>query len=86
MRKPPAISHVRALNFLSFDVMTDPRTGVPHYTVRVRIPPEALAELKGVKLFAGMQCSVTIKTGARTMLTYLLRPLLQRTGTALLEH
>lgn len=83
MRRPRVAGVVETV---SADVMTDPRTGVPYYTVRVRIPPEELAGLKGVKLFAGMQCSVTIKTGERTMLTYLLRPLLQRTGTALLEY
>jgi len=71
---------------VSADVMTDPRTGVPYYTVRVRISPGEIDRLKEVKLFQGMQCSVTIKTGERTMLTYLLRPLLQRTESALLEH
>lgn len=84
MAKRPRVAGV--VETVSADVMTDPRSGVPYYTVRVRIPPEALAGLKGVKLFAGMQCSVTIKTGERTMLTYLLRPLLQRTDAALLEH
>jgi HlyD family type I secretion membrane fusion protein len=77
---------VGVVETVSADVMTDPRTGTSYYTVRIRIPPSELATLKDVKLFAGMQCSVTIKTGERTMLTYLLRPLLQRTGAAFLEH
>ena len=71
---------------VSADVMTDARTGVPYYTVRVRISPDEIARLKEVKLFAGMQGSVTIKTGERTLLTYLMRPLLQRTGAAMLEY
>jgi protease secretion system membrane fusion protein len=84
MAKRPRVAGV--VETVSADAMTEPRTGVPYYTVRVRIPPDELATLKGAKLFAGMQCSVTIKTGERTIMTYLLRPLLQRTGAALLEH
>mgnify|MGYP001055807036 CR=1 FL=1 len=84
MAKRPRVTGV--VETVSADVMTDPRTGMSHYTVRVRIDPGELAGMKEVKLFPGMQCSVTIKTGERTMLTYLLRPLLQRTGGALLEH
>lgn len=84
MAKRPRVAGV--VETVSADVMTEPRTGVPYYSVRVRIKPDELASLKGAKLFAGMQCSVTIKTGERTMMTYLLRPLLQRTGGALLEY
>lgn len=84
MAKRPRVAAV--VETVSADVVTEPRTGVPYYTVRVRISPEELVTLKGAKLFAGMQCSVTIKTGERTMMTYLLRPLLQRTGASLLEH
>lgn len=84
MAKRPMVSGV--VQTVSADVMTDPRTGVPYYTVRVRIDPKEVARLKDVKLFPGMQCSVTIKTGERTLLTYLLRPLLKRTEGALLEY
>lgn len=84
MARRPRVTGV--VETVSADVMTDPRTGISHYTVRVRIDPGELAGLKDVKLFPGMQCSVTIKTGERTMLTYLLRPLLQRTASAFLEH
>jgi protease secretion system membrane fusion protein len=84
MAKRPRVAGV--VETVSADVMTDPRSGVPYYTVRVRITPEDLVYKKGVKLFAGMQCSVTIKTGERTMLAYLLRPLLRRTEPALMEH
>lgn len=84
MAKRPMVSGV--VQTVSADVMTDPRTGVPYYTVRVRIDPKEVARLKDVKLFPGMQCSVTIKTGERTLLAYLMRPLLKRTEGALLEY
>ncbi len=84
MAKRPKVNGV--VETVSADAMVEPRTGVPYYAVRVRIKPEELAALKDVKLFAGMQCAITIKTGERSLLTYLLRPLMQRTGSALLEH
>ena len=84
MARRPKVNGV--VETVSADVITDPRSGAPYYSVRVRIQPQELEQLKDVKLFPGMQCSVTIKTGERTLLTYLLRPLLQRTSSALLEH
>jgi protease secretion system membrane fusion protein len=84
MAQRPRVAGV--VETVSADVMTDPRTGAAHYTVRIRIHPDELARLGAIALFPGMQCSVTIKTGERTLLTYLLRPLRQRTASALLEH
>lgn len=84
MARRPILTGV--VQTVSADVMTDPRTGVPYYSVRVRLNPDDLTRLKDVKLFPGMQCSVTIKTGERTLLAYLMRPLLRRTDGALLEH
>ncbi len=84
LAKRPMVSGV--VQTVSADVMTDQRSGVPYYTVRVRIDPQEMIRLQDVKLFPGMQCSVTIKTGERTLLAYLLRPLLKRTQAALLEH
>ena len=66
--------------------MPDQRTGVPCYMVRVSISPDETSQFKELKLFQGMQRSVTIKTGERTMLSYLLRPLQQRIESALLEY
>jgi protease secretion system membrane fusion protein len=82
-RRPRVTGVVRTV---SADVMSEPRSGAPYYAMRVHIKPEDIARLKDVKLLAGMQCSVTVKTGERTMLAYLMRPLLQRTDSALLEY
>lgn len=71
---------------VSADVMTDSRSGLTYYSVRIRIQPNALSQLIGVRLYPGMQCSVTIKTGERTLLTYLLRPIIKRTSNSLLEY
>ncbi|MBC9071573.1 HlyD family type I secretion periplasmic adaptor subunit [Thauera sp. CAU 1555] len=73
------------IDVVSADVITDPRSGVPYYRVLVRIDPAQAERIKELKLFAGMTATVMIKTGERSLLTYLLRPLLQRFSTAMIE-
>jgi membrane fusion protein, type I secretion system len=43
--------------------------------VRIGIPPEEIARLQGLKLIPGMPVEVFIRTGERTVLSYLLKPL-----------
>jgi HlyD family type I secretion membrane fusion protein len=73
------------LQVVSADVMTDPRSGVQFYTMRVTIPAAETGKVKNLKLFPGMQCTVMVKTGERSFLNYLLRPILRRFTTALSE-
>lgn len=71
---------------VSADALTDSRSGVPYYAIRIRVPPTEIGKLGGLQLQPGMQATVVIKTGERTLLVYLLRPLLRRFGTALGEQ
>jgi protease secretion system membrane fusion protein len=71
---------------VSADVMTDPRSGLQHYNLRVRITAAEMKKNSNLKLYPGMQCTVMIKTGERSFMSYLLRPLLRRFTTALIEH
>ena len=59
---------------LSPDVVVDQRTGQGSYTVRVKIPPAAIADL-GTKMVPGIPVEVFISTGPRTVLSYLIKPL-----------
>lgn len=70
---------------ISADAMRDERTGAVYYALRVTIPASQRTRVGAVKLQSGMLCSVMIRTGERTMLTYLTRPLLRRFGDALTE-
>lgn len=65
---------------VSADRITDPRTGMPYYTARIQITPAGEQELLANKIIpqAGMQADVVIITGERTVLQYLLSPLLSR--------
>ncbi|MBO0614338.1 hypothetical protein J1836_15655 [Thiothrix fructosivorans] len=57
--------------------MTDPTTKQAYYQARVEIKPEGVKELSkhDLELVQGMPAEVSIKTGERTFLQYLLQPI-----------
>ena len=57
-----------------------------YYLARVVITPEGMKELGTRQLQAGMPAEVVIKTGERTVLTYLLHPFLKRMAASLKEE
>jgi protease secretion system membrane fusion protein len=56
-----------------------------HFLARVEITPEGWKKLGARKLQPGMSAEVLIKTGERSLLAYLLKPLVRRTAGALTE-
>lgn len=70
---------------VSADALTDPRSGARYYSMRVGVPPAELKKLGSLQLQPGMQGTVMVKTGERSLLVYLTRPLLRRFGTAMSE-
>lgn len=64
------------------DTITDER-GATYYRARIRIGSGAFG--KDLPILPGMQAQVDIKTGKRTVLSYLLRPLLRAKSGALRE-
>ncbi len=70
---------------LSADALTDPRSGAQYYTIRVAVPGVELRKLGAFAIQPGMQTTVMVKTGERSMMAYLLRPLLRRFTTAFTE-
>lgn len=62
---------------VSADSIVDQATGQRYFLARVEVDPAGLATLpEGVPLSAGMPAEVLIKTGERTLLNYLVEPLL----------
>jgi protease secretion system membrane fusion protein len=74
---------------VSADLLSDaPGAGQPgmaYYLARVRVTPEGMRKLGRHRMQPGMPADVVIKTGERTLLTYLLKPLLQRLAVSLKE-
>lgn len=59
---------------------------VSYYLGRVQVTPEGLAQLGGRVLTPGMPAEVLIKTGERSLLTYLLKPLVKRMAGSMKEE
>jgi HlyD family secretion protein len=60
---------------ISADVTQDPKTGAAFYVVRITMPSEEIARLKGLKLVPGMPVETFVQTGERTVMSYLVKPL-----------
>ena len=57
-----------------------------YYLARVEITPEGMKALGGRQLQPGMPAEVLIKTGERSLLTYMLHPLTKRIAAAMTEE
>ena len=60
---------------ISGDVVQDQKSGATYYLVHIATPLEEVARLEGLKLLPGMPVEAFIQTGARTVLSYLIKPL-----------
>lgn len=71
---------------ISADRFTDEHTGEPFYTLVSKVAPEELNQIKDLKIRPGMPVEMFVKTGERTMLNYLLRPILDHLKLSLSEE
>jgi protease secretion system membrane fusion protein len=72
---------------ISGDLLTDPQD--PHqayFLARVRVTPEGMRALGTRQMQPGMPVEVIIKTGERSLLTYLLHPLTKRMAASMKEE
>jgi protease secretion system membrane fusion protein len=74
------------LTSVSADRLTDPLTRAPYFLARVEVAPAGLKKLGARRIQAGMSANVILKTGSRTMLNYLLTPLVRRVSTSFAER
>ena len=71
---------------ISADQLTEERTGVSYYLVRVELNDDPSEALGGAELYPGMQAEVLIVTGAQTPLEYLVRPITTSLNRAMREN
>lgn len=64
------------------DKITKPEGGEPFFLAQIATTDEGLKLLEGKRIQPGMPVEVVIKTGERTFLNYLLKPLTDRTAVA----
>ncbi|WP_022653793.1 HlyD family type I secretion periplasmic adaptor subunit [Aquaspirillum serpens] len=84
----PAFSHSQTPNIpgtvqvVAADSVVDQKTGMPYYSVKVQVTPEGMKMLGVHKIRPGMPATALLITGERTMLNYLLKPLIDRMNIA----
>jgi HlyD family secretion protein len=74
-----------AVSMLSADVTQDQKTNAYFYTARVSVSEDELAKLGPLKLVAGMPVEAFLKTGDRSMISYLTRPMADQIARAFRE-
>lgn len=71
---------------ISGDLLTDPQTNAQYYLSRVSVTPEGYKKLGKRVLQPGMPVEVVLKTGERSLLSYLMHPLSKRLAAAMKEE
>lgn len=74
------------VSLISADQMVDEKTGVPYYVLRSSVSDVAMEKLNGLVIKPGMPAEMFVRTGERSLLNYLFKPLLDRAGSALTEE
>lgn len=76
---------------ISKDLLTEPglnpaQPGATYYLARVALTPEGIKKLGNRTMQPGMPVEVVVKTGERSLLTYLLHPFMKRMAASLKEE
>ena len=71
---------------VSGDLIVEPQNPGGFFLARIGVTPEGMKELGARQLQPGMPAEVVFKTGERSMLTYLMSPLVKRMAAAMKEE
>lgn len=72
---------------VSGDLLTDPQNPqIAYYLARLQVTPQGMKSLGQRQMQPGMPAEVVVKTGERSMLKYLLNPLLKRLAGSMKEE
>ncbi|MNB93966.1 Type I secretion system membrane fusion protein PrsE [compost metagenome] len=88
----PAFNHAQTPNIpgrvmtISADRLMDEESKQPFYLAQVEVTPDGMSLLGTNHIRPGMPASVTIKTGERNMMSYLLKPMLERVDSSFKEQ
>ena len=71
---------------ISADRLVDEKTGEPYYKLLAKATPEGMKKIANLKVRAGMPVDLFVKTGERTMMNYLLKPLVDHFKMSMSEE
>ncbi len=88
----PAFNHAQTPSIpgrvltISADRLVDETNKQPYYLAQIEVTPEGMDKLGSNRIRAGMPATVTIKTGERNLMSYLMKPMLDRVDSAFKEQ
>ncbi|MDO8456694.1 MAG: HlyD family type I secretion periplasmic adaptor subunit [Burkholderiaceae bacterium] len=71
---------------VSADRFVDEKSGVPYYSVKAKVAPEGMKQISNLQIRPGMPVDLFVKTGERTMMNYLLKPILDHLKMSMTEE
>lgn len=71
---------------ISGDLITEANSNVTYYLARVAVTPEGVKKLGTRQMHPGMPAEVIVKTGERSLLTYIMAPLSRRIAATMNEE
>lgn len=77
---PGVVTHVSADRFV------DEQTGAPYYKLRAEVAPEGMEMVSDLQIRPGMPVELFVKTGERTMMNYMLKPILDHIKMSMTEE
>ncbi|MEP1207661.1 MAG: HlyD family type I secretion periplasmic adaptor subunit [Rhizobiaceae bacterium] len=83
-RKTPELT--ASITAISAGTLQDQLTGLHHFTVRLNLDKEQVKRLDKIQLLPGMPVETLIKTGDRSILSYVIKPLTDHLSRALNEE
>ena len=74
------------VTMVSADRLLDEQNKQPYYALRAQVDAAGMGKLKGLQIRPGMAVQVFVRTGERSLLNYLFKPLFDRAHVALAEN
>jgi protease secretion system membrane fusion protein len=71
---------------VSADRFIEEKSGAPYYKLRAQVSAEGMKMIAGLQIRPGMSVDMFVKTGERTMMNYLLRPIYDHLKMSLTEQ
>lgn len=74
------------VTMISADRLVDEQSGAPYYKMKAAVTPEGMKLIEHLQVRPGMPVDLFIRTGERTLLNYLLKPLMDHMKASLTEE
>jgi protease secretion system membrane fusion protein len=71
---------------VSADRLVDEKSGQPYYKMKAQVAPEGMKMISHLQIRPGMPVEAFVTTGERTLMSYLLKPVIDRSKTSLSEE